>query len=130
MADDDAGQFLIVAGMSGAGRSSVANALGDIGWYVVDNLPPQMLRPLVELAERAGASLPRITAGVDIRGRGFFSELQEIVQALRAGVKVRVMFLDATDAALVRRFETVRRPHPLQANGTLLVGIGAERVRM
>jgi UPF0042 nucleotide-binding protein len=122
--------MLIVTGMSGAGRSTVGNALEDLGWYVVDNLPPQMLRPLVELVERAGASLPRIAAVVDVRGRDFFSELQDIIQALRTGVNVRVVFLDATDAVLVRRFESVRRPHPLQGNGTLLDGIGAERARL
>lgn len=123
-------EMLIVTGMSGAGRSTVGNALEDLGWYVVDNLPPQMLRPLVELVERAGTSLPRIAAVVDIRGRDFFSELQDIIQALRAGVNVRVVFLDANDAVLVRRFESVRRPHPLQGNGTLLDGIGAERARL
>jgi RNase adapter protein RapZ len=123
-------EMLIVTGMSGAGRSTVGNALEDLGWYVVDNLPPQMLRPLVELVERAGASLPRIAAVVDVRGRDFFSELQDIIQALRAGVNVRVVFLDATDAVLVRRFESVRRPHPLQEDGTLLDGIGAERARL
>ena len=120
-------EMLIVTGMSGAGRSTVGNALEDLGWYVVDNLPPQMLRPLVE---RAGASLPRIAAIVDIRGRDFFSELRDIIQALRTGVNVRVVFLDATDAALVRRFESVRRPHPLQGNGTLLDGISDERARL
>ncbi|GLU89964.1 RNase adapter RapZ [Agromyces sp. NBRC 114283] len=131
MADETEHQeMLIVTGMSGAGRSTAANALEDLGWYVVDNLPPQMLRPLVELVERAGNSLPRIAAVVDIRGRDFFWELQEIIQALRTGVNVRVMFLDATDAALVRRFESVRRPHPLQGDGTLLDGIGAERARV
>ena len=123
-------EMLIVTGMSGAGRSTVGNALEDLGWYVVDNLPPQMLSPLVELVERAGASLPRIAAVVDVRGRDFFSELQEIIQALRTGVNVRVVFLDATDPVLVRRFESVRRPHPLQGNGTLLDGIGAERARL
>jgi UPF0042 nucleotide-binding protein len=130
MGDGDRQEMLIVTGMSGAGRSTVADALEDLGWYVVDNLPPQMLRPLVELAERAGASLPRIAAVVDIRGGGFFSELRDIVQALRAGVSVRVMFLDANDAVLVRRFESVRRPHPLQGDGTLLDGIAAERARL
>ncbi|MDQ0575476.1 RNase adapter RapZ [Agromyces albus] len=123
-------EMLIVTGMSGAGRSTVGNALEDLGWYVVDNLPPQMLRPLVELVERAGASLPRIAAVVDIRGGDFFSELREIIQALRTGVNVRVVFLDATDTVLVRRFESVRRPHPLQGSGTLLDGIGDERARL
>ncbi|WP_157001205.1 RNase adapter RapZ [Agromyces laixinhei] len=128
--DSEQQEMLIVTGMSGAGRSTVGNALEDLGWYVVDNLPPQMLRPLVELVERAGTSLPRLAAIVDIRGRDFFSELREIIQALRTGVSVRVVFLDATDAVLVRRFESVRRPHPLQGDGTLLDGIGAERSRL
>lgn len=124
-------ELLIVTGMSGAGRSTVGNALEDLGWYVVDNLPPQMLMPLVELAERAGNALPRIAAVVDVRGGKLFSDVQAAIESLREGnAAVRVLFLDATDAALVRRFEQVRRPHPLQGDGTLLDGIAAERARM
>ena len=123
-------EMLIVTGMSGAGRSTVANALEDLGWYVVDNLPPQMLRPLVELAQRAGDSLPRIAAVVDVRGGRLFSDVQEAIESLRDSIVMRVLFLDATDAALVRRFEQVRRPHPLQGDGTPLDGIAAERARM
>lgn len=128
---DNRGQeVLIVTGMSGAGRSTVGNALEDLGWYVVDNLPPQMLRPLVELAGRAGTTIPKIAAIVDVRGGQLFSDLELIVETLRENTPVRVLFLEATDAALVRRFEQVRRPHPLQGEGTLLDGIGAERQRM
>ncbi|QYF74934.1 RNase adapter RapZ [Cryobacterium sp. PAMC25264] len=123
-------EMLIVTGMSGAGRSTVANALEDLGWYVVDNLPPQMLRPLVELVGRAGTNLPKIAAVVDIRGRDFFGDFQELVQALRSGTQVRVIFLEARDDVLVRRFEAVRRPHPLQGEGTILDGISAERTRL
>jgi UPF0042 nucleotide-binding protein len=123
-------EMLIVTGMSGAGRSTVANALEDLGWYVVDNLPPQMLRPLVELVGRAGTNLPKIAAVVDIRGRDFFGDFQELVQALRTGTQVRVIFLEARDDVLVRRFEAVRRPHPLQGEGTILDGISAERTRL
>jgi RNase adapter protein RapZ len=116
--------------MSGAGRSTVGNALEDLGWYVVDNLPPQMLRPLVDLSERASGSLPKIAAIVDIRGGKLFADVQEALQELRTSARVRVLFLDATDAALVRRFEQVRRPHPLQGDGTLLDGITKERRRL
>lgn len=123
-------EMLIVTGMSGAGRSTVGNALEDLGWYVVDNLPPQMLHPMIDLVERAGSSLPNIAAIVDIRGRGFFTELRETVQQLKTGLDVRVIFLDANDAALVRRFESVRRPHPLQAGGSILDGIATERARL
>ena len=123
-------ELLIVTGMSGAGRSTVGNALEDLGWYVVDNLPPQMIKPLTELAEKAGGALPKIAAVVDVRGGRLFADAQEAVQTLRRKAKVRVLFLDATDSALVRRFESVRRPHPLQGDGTLLDGIAEERTRM
>jgi len=128
--DNEQQEVLIVTGMSGAGRSTVANALEDLDWYVVDNLPPQMLRPLIELANRAGSTLPKIAAVVDVRGRNFFTDPRELIQSLREGTKVRVLFLEATDAALVRRFEAVRRPHPLQGDGTILDGIVSERARL
>ncbi|MDT0184181.1 RNase adapter RapZ [Microbacterium sp. ARD31] len=124
------GEILIVTGMSGAGRSTAANALEDLDWYVVDNLPPQMLRPLLDLTGLAGESLPRIAVVVDVRGRDLFSELPRAVQALRERSKLRVLFLDAADDVLVRRFEAVRRPHPLQGDGTLLDGIVQERERL
>ena len=111
------GEVLIVTGMSGAGRSTAADALEDLGWYVVDNLPPQMLRPLLELTELAGGALPRVAVVVDVRGRELFRELPAITRALRDGRPVRVMFLDASDDVLVRRFDRARdvpgiRPPP------------------
>jgi RNase adapter protein RapZ len=123
-------QILVVTGMSGAGRSTAADALEDLGWYVVDNLPPQMLRPLVELAEHTGESIPRVAAIVDVRGGKLFADAESALDSLRGTASLRLVFLDATDHALVRRFEQVRRPHPLQADGTLLDGIAAERARM
>lgn len=123
----DSGEVLIVTGMSGAGRSTAADALEDLGWYVVDNLPPQMLRPLLDLTALAASALPRVAVVVDVRGRDLFAELPEITRALRRGRPVRVMFLDASDDVLVRRFEAVRRPHPLQGDGTIIDGILLER---
>lgn len=120
-------EILLVTGMSGAGRSTAAKALEDLGWYVVDNLPPQMLKPLVDLAEHTGSAFPRVAAVIDVRGGQLFRDLEAALESLRSDATVRVLFLDATDAVLVRRFEAVRRPHPLQGDGTLLDGISAER---
>jgi len=130
MSETEPHDVVIVTGMSGAGRSTVANALEDLGWYVVDNLPPQMLRPLVDLAVHPGNALPRIAAVVDVRGGPLFSDLAATIAELRAKSPVRVIFLEANDLVLVRRFEQVRRPHPLQEDGTLLDGIARERERM
>lgn len=132
MTESGAGQeILIVTGMSGAGRSTVANALEDLGWYVVDNLPLAMLKTLADMADRSGGALPRIVAVIDVRGRDLFEDIQRTVTELRDGATVRVVFLDATDDILVRRYEAVRRPHPLQAQaGSLLDGIRLERERL
>lgn len=124
-------ELLIVTGMSGAGRSTVGNALEDLGWYVVDNLPPQMLGPIADLFTLAKTPLPRLAVVIDVRGGDFFGELAEHLASLRSrNINLRVLFLEATDSALVKRFESVRRPHPLQGNGTILDGIAEERVRL
>ncbi|MBC9926685.1 MULTISPECIES: RNase adapter RapZ [unclassified Leucobacter] len=123
-------EILIVTGMSGAGRSTVANALEDLGWYVVDNLPLPMLKTLADMADRSGGALPKIAAVVDVRGRDLFDDIQQTVRDLRANATVRVVFLDATNDVLVRRYEAVRRPHPLQGEGTLSDGIVLERERL
>ncbi|MFC7789502.1 RNase adapter RapZ [Microbacterium sp. MAHUQ-60] len=130
MAAAEEGEFLIVTGMSGAGRTTAANALEDLGWYVVDNLPPQILRPLLELTDMGAGNLPKIAAVVDVRGRSLFDDFPDVASALRARGGVKVLFLDASDDVLVRRFEAVRRPHPLQEDGTLLDGIRTERGRL
>ena len=121
---------LIVTGMSGAGRSTAANALEDLGWYVVDNLPPQMLHPLVEVAQTPDNQIRRLACVVDARGGKLFEHAREAIIDLASQANVRIMFLDARDDVLVRRFEQVRRPHPLQGEGTLLEGISTERTLM
>jgi RNase adapter protein RapZ len=121
-------ELLIVTGMSGAGRSTVGNALEDLGWYVVDNLPPQMLGSIADLFAEAKTQLPRLAVVIDVRGGEFFADLEANLATLRERrINLRVLFLEATDSTLVKRFESVRRPHPLQGNGTILDGIGAER---
>lgn len=129
--EDRKHELLVVTGMSGAGRSTVGNALEDLGWYVVDNLPPQMLSPISDLFTLAKTPLPKLAVVIDARGGEFFGELGEHLQSLRANnSNVRILLLEATNEALVKRFESVRRPHPLQGNGTILDGIALERARL
>lgn len=121
-------EVLLVSGMSGAGRSSAARALEDIGWFVIDNLPPQMLRPTLELIE-ARSDVDRVAVVVDVRGGRLFDQLESAMSEVVAhGTDLRVLFLDCSDDVLVRRFESNRRPHPLQGGGRLLDGIHRERV--
>lgn len=117
----------VITGMSGAGRSTVANALEDLGWYVVDNMPPMLIQQMVDLANTT-PSLGRLAMVVDARGGRFFHELEQALFWLRqADLDLQLVVLEATDEVLVRRFESNRRPHPLQAGEGLLDSIERER---
>src|SRR5690606_29242229 len=114
--------------MSGAGRSTAARALEDLDWFVVDNLPPALLPTMIDLAARTRGAVPQIAAVVDVRSMAFTEDLLSTVEELRSrGIGARVVFLEASDETLVRRFESVRRPHPLQGDGRLTDGISRER---
>lgn len=119
-------RFLAITGMSGAGRRTAAHVLEDLGWYVVDNLPPTMLPELVDTAAAAGFS--RVAVILDVRTRTEFDEIPAAFDALgNQGVLPQILFLEAADDVVVRRQESVRRPHPLQGEGPLLDGIHRER---
>jgi RNase adapter protein RapZ len=122
-------EVLILTGMSGAGRSTVAHALEDLGWYVVDNLPPTLLSDLIK--QGVQSEIKSLAVVVDVRGGKFFDELASSLSELKkSGANFRVAFLDASDQALVQRFESTRRPHPLQGKGRIVDGIAAEREKL
>lgn len=121
-------EVLIVTGMSGAGRTTAAHALEDLGWYVVENLPPQLFSTLAALLGKSPESELKLALVVDVRTKEFFYDLQEsLAQLSTDGVEFRILFLDAADEVLVRRFESGRRPHPLQSGGRISDGIAVER---
>ena len=121
-------ELLILTGMSGAGRSTVAHALEDLGWYVVDNLPPALLPSLAEQSFENHTSLAVV---VDVRGGKFFDDLISSLESLKKSeMPYRLLFLDATDTALVQRFESTRRPHPLQGKDRIVDGISRERAKL
>jgi UPF0042 nucleotide-binding protein len=121
-------QLVVLTGLSGAGRSTAAKCLEDLGWFVVDNLPPGLLATMVELGTLSQGAITKIAAVVDVRSRAFTSDLHTALAALeQRGGAPQVLFLEASDDELVRRFENVRRPHPLQEQGRLVDGITRER---
>jgi RNase adapter protein RapZ len=121
-------EIVIITGLSGAGRSTAAKSLEDLDWFVADNMPAGLLPTMADLALRAGGTVPRLAAVVDIRSRAFSTDLKSAIGELNArGVRPYVVFLEASDETLVRRFDSVSRPHPLQEGGRVTDGIAAER---
>ena len=121
-------EILIISGMSGAGRSTIAHRLEDLVWYVVDNLPPALLGNLIELVS---TSVKKVAVVIDVRGRAFFDDLTKSLSELAdLGISRKILFVDAADDSLVRRFESTRRPHPLQGADRILDGITKERERL
>ena len=120
-------ELLVITGMSGAGRTRAADPLEVLDWYVVDILPPRLLRALARMMTPDGG-VHRLAVVVDVRSREFFAELVSILDELHeSGLAYRVLFLDCDDDDLVKRYESVRRPHPLQGDRRLLDGIQEER---
>jgi UPF0042 nucleotide-binding protein len=121
-------EVVVVSGLSGAGRSTAAKCLEDLGYYVVDNLPPSLIAAMVDLGSHTSGEVTRIAVVVDVRSRAFSADLRSVIGELdEQGYRPRVLFLEAADDVLVRRFENNRRAHPLQAGGRLVDGIAAER---
>jgi RNase adapter protein RapZ len=120
-------ELVVVTGMSGAGRSTAANALEDLGFMVIDNLPPQVLMSTVELLQ-SNKEVSKLAVVVDVRGGSLFGDLSKSIDVVSSQVsKLRVIFLEASDSALVKRFESSRRPHPLQLGDGLMTAIATER---
>ena len=131
--DDDI-EVALVTGLSGAGLGTAAKVLEDLGWYVADNMPPALIGRMIEIGRSAEPRLERLALVVDVRSRLFNGDVPSLLGDLAAAdVRPRVLFLDASDDVLIRRFESVRRSHPLQnygADGTLSEGIARERARL
>ncbi|MEO9138109.1 MAG: RNase adapter RapZ [Jatrophihabitans sp.] len=121
-------ETVIITGMSGAGRSAAAKCFEDLGFFVVDNLPPELIGTLVELGSRSQGAVTRLAVVMDVRGRAFSKDLRSVIRDLASlDIRPRVLFLEASSDVLVRRFENVRRAHPLQGDGRLVDGIEAEQ---
>ncbi len=123
-------EFLVITGLSGAGRSTAAATFEDLGWFVIDNLPPALITKVTDLVGRPGSETDRVALVIGRGGTEYLDEVAPAIESLRAGGgRVRVLFLDAVDDVLVRRFEGTRRRHPLAAEG-VIGSIRAERQLM
>jgi UPF0042 nucleotide-binding protein len=121
-------ETVIITGLSGAGRSAAAKCFEDLGFFVVDNLPPELISTLVELGSRSQGAVTRLAVVMDVRSRAFSKDLREVLRDLSEHrMRPHVLFLEARPDVLVRRFENVRRTHPMQGDGRLVDGIAAEQ---
>src|SRR6266704_937894 len=121
-------ETVVVSGLSGAGRSTAAKCLEDLGFFVVDNLPPELVATMVDLGSRSQGAVTKLAVVMDVRSRAFSTDLTGVITELgQRDLQPRILFLEANDNVLIRRFENVRRAHPLQGHGRLADGITAER---
>jgi UPF0042 nucleotide-binding protein len=121
------GELVVVTGMTGAGRSTAAKELEDLGYYVIDNLPPGLLKDVVRLVDESKGPAQPVALVIDVRSGAFFGSLAENLAHGATGRHATLVFLEASDEVLVRRQEAARRPHPLQGDGRLLDGLQRER---
>ena len=122
------GDFVIITGLSGSGKTVVSHFLEDLGYYCVDNLPAKLIPGLVDLWQKGKVEIDRMALVIDIREPNFLSDFPEILKQLKA--KPRLIFLEASDEALVKRFSESRRPHPLMKKGSILDGVRLERKKL
>ena len=121
-------EVVVITGMSGAGRSTVAHSMEDSDWCVIDNLPPSLLASVLDMTERTSDSIAVV---IDVRGRQFFDDLnRSLAELVERGVSRKIIFVDASDEVLITRFESSRRPHPLQGNDRIVDGIEREREKL
>ncbi len=121
-------RFVIITGLSGAGKSQAVHSFEDLGYFCIDNLPPQLIPKFAELASQSGGKINRIALVSDIRGGEFFSSLNEALLELEeVGLDYEILFLEAGDDILIRRFKETRRRHPLAAHASIQEGIKEER---
>lgn len=125
-------RFVVVTGLSGAGKSAAIRALEDLGYLCVDNLPTVLIPTLADLTLGKGATYDAVAVVVDARDRSFLDHFSAVLKSLRArrNLGTSLIFLEASDAALLRRFSETRRPHPLAPTGSVIEGILAERTRL
>jgi len=123
-------RFLIVTGLSGSGKTVVSRFLEDLGYYCVDNLPAKLILSFVDLWQKKKVEIERVALVVDIREPSFLTEFPRIFREIRRKISPRLVFLDASDESLVKRFSESRRPHPLSKGRTVLEGVRSERRRM
>lgn len=121
-------EVLVITGMSGAGKSQAMKTMEDMGYYCMDNLPPALLSKFAELVYESKKSIDKVAVVVDIRGGEFFNDLFKSLEALiDKGINYKILFLDASDNTLIKRYKELRRPHPLKPEGSITEGIREER---
>lgn len=124
-------EFVIITGMSGAGKSQAIKVLEDINYYCMDNMPPALLPNFAELCKSSSKEVNKVAVVADIRGGIFFKDLFNSLDELKnMGIQYRILFLDSSDDELVKRYKEQRRPHPLSTTGTIVDGIHEERISL